>query len=94
MLKLHKLSQSIRRTLPAIAATSGLIFVSQSILAQDAEKTNNASFEKIVVTGSRGAPRSLADSPVPVDVFSEEDLVSVLHLFVLLLCVVCRLIKH
>ena len=77
MLKLHKLSQSIRRTLPAIAATSGLIFVSQSILAQDAEKTNNASFEKIVVTGSRGAPRSLADSPVPVDVFSEEDLVSV-----------------
>ncbi len=51
MLKLHKLSQSIRRTLPAIAATSGLIFVSQSILAQDAEKTNNASSENIVVTG-------------------------------------------
>lgn len=77
MLKLHKLSQSIRRTLPAIAATSGLIFVSQSILAQDTGQTNKTNLEKIVVTGSRGAPRSLADSAVPVDVFSESDLVSI-----------------
>jgi iron complex outermembrane receptor protein len=77
MLKLHKLSQSIRRTLPAIAATSGLVLMSPSILAQDAEQTDITTFEQIVVTGSRGAPRSLADSPVPVDVFSESDLVSV-----------------
>jgi len=77
MLKLHKISQSIRRALPAIAATSGLILLSSSTLAQEAEQVASISLEKIVVTGSRGAPRSVADSPVPVDVFSEEDLVSV-----------------
>jgi iron complex outermembrane receptor protein len=77
MLKLHKISQSIRRALPAIAATSGLILLSSSTLAQEAEQLASISLEKIVVTGSRGAPRSVADSPVPVDVFSEEDLVSV-----------------
>ena len=77
MLKLHKLSLSIRRTLPVLAATSGLVMMSPSIYAQDAEQTEEANLEKIVITGSRGAPRSLADSPVPVDVFSEEDLVSV-----------------
>ena len=77
MLKLHKLSLSIRRTLPVLAATSGLVMMSTSINAQDVELKNNANLEKIVVTGSRGAPRSLADSPVPVDVFSEGDLMSV-----------------
>jgi iron complex outermembrane receptor protein len=77
MLKLHKISQSIRRALPAIAATSALILLSSSTLAQEAELLASISLEKIVVTGSRGAPRSVADSPVPVDVFSEEDLVSV-----------------
>ena len=30
--------------------------------------------ETVVVTGGRGLPRSVTDSPVPVDVFSEEDI--------------------
>ncbi len=45
--------------------------------AQSVDAEENQFIEKIAVTGSRGAPRSIADSPVPVDVFSEEDLVSV-----------------
>ncbi len=77
MLKLHKLSLSMRKTLPVLAATSGLVMMSPSIYAQDAEQTDDANLEKIVVTGSRGAPRTVADSPVPVDVFTEGDLVSV-----------------
>ena len=77
MLKLHKLSLSIRRTLPILAATSGLVIISPSIYAQDAEQTDETNLEQIVITGSRGVPRSVADSAVPVDVFSEDDLVSV-----------------
>jgi iron complex outermembrane receptor protein len=47
-----------------------------------AQQTSDAadsteSFEKIVVTGSRGAPRSLSDSPVPIDVLSEDDIAGV-----------------
>lgn len=33
--------------------------------------------ELIIVTGSRGKPRSVTDSPVPVDVLSEQDLAAV-----------------
>ncbi|MEP2652741.1 MAG: TonB-dependent receptor [Paraglaciecola sp.] len=76
MLKLHTLSRSIRRNLPVIAASTGLLLTSPTILAQE-EQADDANTEQIVITGSRGAPRSVADSPVPVDVFSEEDLVAV-----------------
>ncbi|MFT2090978.1 TonB-dependent receptor plug domain-containing protein [Paraglaciecola sp. 2405UD69-4] len=76
MLKLHTLSRSIRRNLPVIAASTGLLITSPTILAQE-EAADDASTEQIVITGSRGAPRSVADSPVPVDVFSEDDLVAV-----------------
>ncbi|MEP1383679.1 MAG: TonB-dependent receptor [Paraglaciecola sp.] len=76
MLKLHTLSRSIRRNLPVIAASTGLLLTSPTILAQE-EQADDANTEQIVITGSRGAPRSVADSAVPVDVFSEEDLVAV-----------------
>ena len=46
--------------------------------AQDADGTDDESVqEQIIVTGSRGQPRSVTDSPVPIDVFSEEDLQAV-----------------
>jgi len=35
------------------------------------------SIEEVVVTGSRGRPRTVIDSPVPVDVFSESDIEAV-----------------
>ena len=41
------------------------------VFAQD---DSDAQLEQIIVTGSRGRPRTVADSPVPIDVFSEDDL--------------------
>jgi iron complex outermembrane receptor protein len=42
-----------------------------------AQTTGAEELEEIIVTGARGRPRTVADSPVPVDVFSTEDLESV-----------------
>ncbi|MEM9843046.1 MAG: hypothetical protein AAF767_10355, partial [Pseudomonadota bacterium] len=33
--------------------------------------------ETVIVTGARGAPRSVTDSPVPIDVFGAEDIEAV-----------------
>ena len=41
-------------------------------IATAAEKT--ATVEEVVVLGSRGAPRSVGESPVPVDVIGSEEL--------------------
>ena len=41
-------------------------------IATAAEST--ATLEEVVVVGSRGAPRSVGDSPVPVDVISADEL--------------------
>ena len=41
-------------------------------ITQAAETT--ATLEEVVVVGSRGAPRSVGDSPVPVDVISADEL--------------------
>jgi iron complex outermembrane receptor protein len=38
---------------------------------------NADAIEQVIVTGSRGRPRSVSDSPVPVDVFSADQLESV-----------------
>ncbi len=35
--------------------------------------------EEIIVTGARGRPRTVSDSPVPVDVFTAEDIESIAH---------------
>jgi iron complex outermembrane receptor protein len=77
MLKQNKLSKAIKMGLMTCAiSTVGL----SSVIAQESSAPDVAAsddFEKISVTGSRGAPRSIADSAVPVDVFSEQDLVAV-----------------
>jgi iron complex outermembrane receptor protein len=41
------------------------------VFAQD---DSDAQLEEIVVTGARGRPRTVSDSPVPIDVFTSEDL--------------------
>lgn len=46
-------------------------------IAQAQETDEDAVQETVFVTGSRGAPRTLTDSPVPVDVFSEEDITAI-----------------
>jgi iron complex outermembrane receptor protein len=77
MLKQNKLSKAIKMGLMSCAiSTVGL----SSVMAQESSAPDNAAsdnIEKVIITGSRGAPRSIADSAVPVDVFSEEDLVAV-----------------
>jgi iron complex outermembrane receptor protein len=39
-----------------------------------AEEVSDESFEKIAVVGSRAAPRSIADSPVPIDIIGAKEL--------------------
>ncbi len=53
----------------AVAAALG---TTHSYAAEDGVK--EADVEKIVVVGSRAAPRSVADSPVPVDLISSDEL--------------------
>jgi iron complex outermembrane receptor protein len=40
----------------------------------DATKTNAKDYERIAVVGSRAAPRSIADSPVAIDIISADEL--------------------
>ncbi|MBU3002833.1 TonB-dependent receptor plug domain-containing protein [Paraglaciecola arctica] len=65
-----KLANNIRYVIAASAAAS-VITVSPA-LAQEAE--TEESVEKIAVVGSRAAPRSVADSPVPVDIIGGDEL--------------------
>ena len=59
----------------AILAVHGF---SPTVLAQD-DETNLSVVEEIITTGTRGRPRTVADSPVPVDVFSASDIEAVSH---------------
>ena len=40
---------------------------------------DGAEVEEIIVTGARGRPRTVTDSPVPVDVFSAADIEAISH---------------
>jgi iron complex outermembrane receptor protein len=55
----------------AILAATG---THQAAFAQD-----GAEVEEIIVTGARGRPRTVTDSPVPVDVFSAADIEAISH---------------
>lgn len=73
--KLQPLAAGIKFALTgsALLMLSGTSF---SALAQDAaEAQKDENVEKIVVVGSRGAPRSVGDSAVPVDVISADEFV-------------------
>lgn len=60
-------------------ALCGSLLISTSLLAQQTtdavaeKKAEDAAVEKIVVIGARGAPRSVGDSAVPVDVIGGEE---------------------
>ena len=60
----------------ALAASLSFGITSTAALAQDTPSTGAAekSIEKIAVVGSRSAPRSIGDSPVPVDIIGGEEL--------------------
>jgi iron complex outermembrane receptor protein len=67
---ISKLANNIRYVLAA-SATVGLVSVSP-VIAQEAAV--DADVEKIAVIGSRGAPRSVAESPVPIDIIGGDEL--------------------
>ena len=60
-----------KRVLPAAIAL-GLLAPAGFIPAVQAQEVEG--LEEIVVTGARGRPRTVGDSPVPIDVFSAQDL--------------------
>ena len=66
-MKLRKLNTAI---LTALAGYSLSAPIAGIAMAQEAEEN----IEKIAVVGARGAPRSVTNSPVPVDVLSAEDI--------------------
>lgn len=60
----------------ALLSTSMLI--APTTQAQDSEAEDDTAVqETIIVTGARGAPRSVTDSPVPIDVFGADDIEAV-----------------
>jgi len=68
--KISKLAKNIRFVIAASAAVS-VVSVS-SVFAQ--ETNDDEQYEKIAVVGSRAAPRSIADSPVPIDIIGAEEM--------------------
>ena len=71
---MNKRPNLANRILPA-AITLGLLApvgFAPAVHGQEAE--SGGLLEEIIITGSRGRPRTVADSPVPIDVFSAQDL--------------------
>ncbi|WP_371376346.1 TonB-dependent receptor plug domain-containing protein [Thalassotalea aquiviva] len=60
--------------LRTLALAISIAISSQSVFAEEVKETLAEDMEQIVVVGSRAAPRSVADSPVPVDVIGSDEL--------------------
>ena len=69
--KISLIRNSIRMGLAATA--SATLLISVPALAQDSGAKDQM-VEKIAVVGSRAAPRSVGDSPVPIDIIGAEEL--------------------
>lgn len=69
--QLSTLAKNIRFVIATSAALSGAV-VTTTASAQQAK--DEANVEKIAVVGSRAAPRSIADSPVPIDIIGADEL--------------------
>jgi len=61
----------------AVAVLTASTGLSIQSIAQEAEQAS--SIEEIITTGSRGRPRTVANSAVPIDVFSAADIESISH---------------
>ncbi len=68
---ISKLAKNIRYVIAASAAV-GAVSISP-VIAQEAG-ADDANVEKIAVVGSRAAPRSVGDSPVPIDIIGSDEL--------------------
>jgi len=67
------MSNKFRTGTLALAVSMALGTVS-SYAAEDTKDVKEKNIEKIVVVGSRGAPRSVNDSPVPIDLIGGDEL--------------------
>ncbi|ATC84496.1 TonB-dependent receptor plug domain-containing protein [Pseudoalteromonas agarivorans] len=73
-LKSNALNQAIKFAL-ATTTTAGLFISGSAVAAEEQNATKvDANVEKIAVVGSRAAPRSVADSPVPIDIVGGDEL--------------------
>lgn len=72
------MKHSFRASLMSCAMAISTLLVPVPAFAQeleDVEAEDTASIqEKIIVTGARGRPRTVADSPVPIDVLSDSEI--------------------
>lgn len=73
----------MRNSIGRSAAMCGVCLLvsglSQGALAQTTSGEQVSNVDEIIVTGARGRPRTVADSPVPIDSFSEADIEAVSH---------------
>ena len=65
------LTRSVRVGL-AVSAAASLTFALPTMAQEDAKKAKMV--EKIAIVGSRAAPRSISDSPVPIDIIGGDEL--------------------
>ena len=72
-LKSNALNQAIKFAL-ATTTTAGLFISGSVVAAEESETKVNKNVEKIAVVGTRSAPRSIGDSPVPIDIIGGEEL--------------------
>ncbi|MDC9512110.1 TonB-dependent receptor [Pseudoalteromonas sp. CST5] len=72
-IKSNALNQAIKFAL-ATTTTAGLFISGSAVAAEESETKVNKNVEKIAVVGTRSAPRSIGDSPVPIDIIGGEEL--------------------
>lgn len=72
------MKSTFRAKLMSCAVLSAGLLMAPLAHAQDADADDDVAVQQtIIVTGARGAPRSVTDSPVPIDVFGADDIESV-----------------
>ncbi|MBE0357590.1 TonB-dependent receptor plug domain-containing protein [Pseudoalteromonas phenolica] len=69
-----KLSNVSRAITYALASTASVGLLSATAYAEESNEGAKKNIEKIAVVGSRAAPRSVGDSPVPVDIIGGDEL--------------------
>ena len=73
-MKMRKLVAMLKAVVSRISGKSGRFFLVASMVAVPSltpitTSAEEAAIEEVVVTGVRGKPRTVKDSPVPIDVF-------------------------
>ncbi|MEO1661722.1 MAG: TonB-dependent receptor [Pseudomonadota bacterium] len=72
------MKHTLRAQLLSCAVFSAGAIFAPTVAAQDADAEDDTAVQDtIIVTGARGAPRSVTDSPVPIDVFGAEEIEAV-----------------